>query len=52
MRSMMPGRKFWMNTSALTMTALSRNPETFVEKVLPSLRQCAQALGRRAGIIV
>jgi DNA-binding IclR family transcriptional regulator len=38
--------------AALTMTALSRNPGTFVEKGLPSLRQCAQAVGRRAGIIV
>lgn len=38
--------------AALTITALSRNPETFVEKVLPSLRQCAQAIGRRSGIVV
>ncbi len=38
--------------AALTMTALSRNPETFVEKVFPALRQSAEAIGHRAGIIV
>ncbi len=38
--------------AALTITALSRNPKTFVETVLPSVRQYAQAIGLRSGIIV
>lgn len=38
--------------AALTVTALSRQPETFVEKVRPALEKTARSIGRQAGIIV
>jgi len=38
--------------AALTIPALSRQPEVFVETMLPALRRCAGAIGRAAGIDV
>jgi len=38
--------------AALTIPALSRQPDLFVEAMLPTLRRCAGAIGRAAGIIV
>jgi DNA-binding IclR family transcriptional regulator len=36
--------------AALTIPALSRQPESFVETMLPALRRCAEAIGRAAGL--
>jgi DNA-binding IclR family transcriptional regulator len=38
--------------AALTIPALSRQPEAFIETILPSLRRCARTIGRAAGIDV
>jgi DNA-binding IclR family transcriptional regulator len=38
--------------AALTIPALSRSPESFVESILPSWRRCAETISRAAGIIV
>jgi DNA-binding IclR family transcriptional regulator len=38
--------------AALTIPALSRQPDVFVETMLPALRRCAAVIGRAAGIDV
>jgi DNA-binding IclR family transcriptional regulator len=38
--------------AALTIPALSRHPESFVESTLPALRRCADAISHAAGIAV
>jgi DNA-binding IclR family transcriptional regulator len=38
--------------AALTIPALSRQPESFIETMLPGIRRCADAISRAAGIDV
>jgi DNA-binding IclR family transcriptional regulator len=38
--------------AALTIPALSRQPDVFVETMLPVLLRCAAAIGRTAGIVI